>query len=98
MIFYVRTVEKQVKSSWLQPVKKSNAVPAAAGMLKKYFQHPHLYPGKQAQECQAREILPAAVLHPAMQDAPDREVVAGKYRLKKSFIWTTIKKSNTMRY
>jgi hypothetical protein len=80
-------------------MKKSNAIPAVAGMLKKCFLHLHLYPEKQTEECPAREILPAAVLRQVMQVVPDREVVAGKYRLKEiSFVWTNIKRNNMMLY
>jgi hypothetical protein len=80
MIFYVQIVGKLAKSSLLHQMKKLNAYPAAAEMLKKCFQHLHLYPEKQAAECPAREIPPAAVLHQAMQIAPDQAVVAAKYR------------------
>ena len=65
-------------------MKKLNAYPAAAEMLKKCFQHLHLYPGKQAEECPVREILPAAVLHQAMQVVPGLEVVAAKYHPKEN--------------
>ena len=80
-------------------MKKSNAYPATAEMLKKCFQRLHLYPEKQTQECPVQEILPAAVLHQAMQVVPDQEVVAGKYHLKEnSFTWMNIKRSNMMLY
>ncbi len=61
-------------------MKKSNAYPAAAEMLKKCFQHLHLYPEKQAEECPVRVIPPAVVLHQVMQIARDQEVVVAKYR------------------
>jgi len=73
-------VGKLAKSSLLRQMKKLNAYPAAAEMLKKCFRHLHLYPEKQAAKCPAREIPPAAVLHQAMQIARDREVVVAKYR------------------
>jgi hypothetical protein len=68
-------------------------------MLKKCFQHLHLYPEKQTEECPVQEILPAAVLLQAMQVATDREVVAGKCRLKEiTLVWTNIKRNNMMLY
>ena len=84
MIFYVQIVEKLAKSSWLRQMKKLNAYPAAVEMLKKCFQHLHLYPEKQITECRAWVIPPAAVLHQVMQIARDREVVAAKYHLKEN--------------
>lgn len=80
-------------------MKKSNAYPAAAEMLKKCFQHLHLYPEKQAEECPVRVIPPAVVLHQVMQVVPGREAVAAKHHLKEySLKWTNIKKSNMMLY
>ena len=49
-------------------------------MLKKCFQHIHLYPEKQAEECPVQEIQPAAVLHQVIQVVQGREVAAAKYR------------------
>ena len=65
-------------------MKKLNAYPAAAEMLKKCFRHLHLYPERQTEECPARVIQPAVVLHQVMQIAPDLEVVAAKYHLKEN--------------
>jgi hypothetical protein len=84
LIFYVQIVGKLAKSSLLRQMKKLNAYRAAAEMLKKCFRHLHLYPERQMEECPARVIPPAVVLHQVMQIAPDLEVVAAKYHLKEN--------------